>query len=161
METSTKRISPEILFSAIKEQLAEGREVSFTVTGKSMWPFIINERDSVIIRSCDPEQVKTGDIILFQTPARNYKLHRITSLKNDQFEATGDGNLIRDGWFSRDCIIARVERIIRKGKVIRCDDYFWRFVFSAWMFLYPIRPFLACILITAGKIKTCLTRQKG
>ena len=153
METTTRTIVPELLFPAIEEQLSLGRDVSFTVTGKSMWPFIINGRDSVIIRACDPDSLKVGDIVLFQTPFKNYMLHRISALKDDSFETTGDGNLFRDGWFSKDCIIARAEKIVRKNKTINCNDFFWKFLFKIWLYLFPIRPMLIRMLVLIDKLK--------
>ena len=159
MDTVTKRIDPEFLFPVIKEQLAEGREVSFTVTGKSMWPFIINDRDSVIIRTCDPDSLRIGDIVLFQTHLGNYMLHRINAIKPDTFETTGDGNLFRDGWFSKDCIIGQAVSIIRKGKKIDCNHPWWRFLFLTWMYLFPIRPVLIRMTILAVRIKNRLKHK--
>ena len=43
-----------------------------------MWPFICHGRDRVVLSSCTPDQLKVGDIVLFQTPLGNYMLHRIT-----------------------------------------------------------------------------------
>ena len=45
MDNNTMRISSEILFAAVEEQLAAGRSASFTVTGMSMWPFLCHGRD--------------------------------------------------------------------------------------------------------------------
>lgn len=91
-ETETKRLAPELLFAAVEEQLALGRKASFTVTGMSMWPFICHGRDQVVVTACDPDSLRVGDVVLFQTPLGNYMLHRVTALGPDAFETTGDGN---------------------------------------------------------------------
>ena len=56
------RISSEILFAAVEEQLAAGRSASFTVTGMSMWPFLCHGRDRVIVTGCSPDDLAVGDI---------------------------------------------------------------------------------------------------
>lgn len=38
--------------------LAEGKRVKFTVSGNSMWPLIIHNRDSVMLVPCDKERLK-------------------------------------------------------------------------------------------------------
>ena len=133
------RISSEILFAAVEEQLAAGRSASFTVTGMSMWPFLCHGRDRVIVTRCSPDDLAVGDIILFCPVSGKYFLHRITALREDTFETTGDGNCCRDGWFSRDCVRAKVTGIVRKGKTISCRSPFWRFIFAIWRILFPCR----------------------
>ena len=145
MKTEKKLISSKILFTAISEQLAEQRQAVFTVTGMSMWPFICHGRDQVVVGVCNSGSLKRGDIVLLQTPPGNYLLHRITKLKSDRFETTGDGNCFRDGYFPFSCIRAKVVKIIRKGKVIDCTSLGWKLIFRLWMFLYPIRKYIFCI----------------
>ena len=100
-EQLQEQLPSKDLFAAIEEQLALGRKALFTVTGMSMWPFICHGRDSVIVEAGVPDLLRVGDIVLLQTPMTNYMLHRITGLKEDSFETTGDGNCFRDGWGKR------------------------------------------------------------
>lgn len=144
MEQEKRWISPEVLFSAISEQLAEGRQASFTVTGMSMWPFLCHSRDQVIVEHVKPETIRKGDILLLQTPKplSRYLLHRVTGTKEGFFETTGDGNFFRDGWFPCDCAIARVTRLVRPDGVISCDRLRWKLLFRLWMALFPFRKYL-------------------
>lgn len=82
----------------------------------SMWPFLCHGRDQVIVTRCRTDDLKTGTIVLFQTPSGKYILHRITRLRGEYFETTGDGNCRRDGWFHNSCIRAQVTALIRKEK---------------------------------------------
>ena len=159
--TETERLAPEALFSAVEEQLAVGRGASFTVTGMSMWPFICHGRDQVVVTACDPASLRIGDIVLFQTPLGNYMLHRITGLRADAFETTGDGNCFRDGWFSRECVRARVVSICRAGKTIDCDARCWRFAFRVWAFLFPIRGGLLRLLRRVGRWKARVRKWRN
>ena len=128
MDNNTMRISSEILFAAIEEQLAAGLNASFTVTGMSMWPFLCHGRDRVIVTGTSPDDLAVGDIILFCPVPGKYILHRITALQEDAFETTGDGCCCRDGWRPRECVRAKVTCIVRKGKTISCSSPFWRFI---------------------------------
>ena len=135
-------ISSKALFTAMEALLAEDRQAVFTVTGMSMWPFLCHGRDQVVLKRCDLDKLKKGDVVLFQTPLGNYMLHRITRLEPERFETTGDGNCFRDGLFPRNCVKAKACSFIRKGKTISCDAPLWRMIFDIWSFLYPIRRYL-------------------
>ena len=137
MEKEKKLISSQELFSAIGELLAQGRQAVFTVTGMSMWPFLCHGRDQVVVEACKPEEIRVGDVVLLQTYLGNYLLHRVTKIKGDCFETTGDGNCFRDGYFPFSAVRARVVRMIRKGRNINCDSVYWKLVFFFWRQLFP------------------------
>ena len=139
MMEEKKRITSEILFAAIEEELKANRKASFTVTGMSMWPFLCHGRDQVMIEAVDPQRIQKGDIVLFKVPGDKYILHRVTDISSDWFETTGDGNLCRDGRFPYDCLVARVFSVVRKGRTISRDSRSWRWLSSVWMALYPVR----------------------
>lgn len=132
-------ISSKVLFSAVMEQLAENRQALFTVTGMSMWPFLCHGRDQVIVEKADRERLRKGDIVLFRVTDEHYILHRITHLKKDCFQTTGDGNLYRDGYISYQQVIARVKTIYRKNRKIDCDSLGWKWISFLWMALFPVR----------------------
>ncbi len=138
----TEPVSAQELFPVIKELLAEGRQAAFTVTGMSMWPLLCHGRDQVVLEACDPGQLAVGDILLFRAPPGNYLLHRVTALRPGQFQATGDGNFFRDGWFSNSCVQGRVVRLIREGKHIDCGGGTYRAACRVWMHLFPVRKWL-------------------
>lgn len=139
MQRAKKLIPAEVLFAAIAEQLVCDRQAKFTVTGMSMWPFICHGRDQVIVGAVKPEELRKGDIILFQPVEGRYLLHRITKRTKEYFETTGDGNLFRDGKFLYDCVIAKVDKVIRNGKTIDSSNLGWRILSRYWMWLFPVR----------------------
>lgn len=159
--TETVQLDPALLFAAVEAELALGRLASFTVTGMSMWPFLCHGRDQVVVTACDPDSLQVGDVILFQTPLGNYMLHRVTALRQDSFETTGDGNCFRDGRFPRTCVRAKVIRILRDGKVIDCASPRWRFLFRVWTFLFPVRAPLLRLLKKIGRYKARIRRWRN
>lgn len=138
MESSTLMVSEKELFPMMLEMLNEGKDVRFNISGNSMFPLLVHHRDSVVLRKCNNE-LRKGDIILFKVSNYHHVLHRITKVLNDGFITTGDGNLHRDGFVSNETVIAKAITIYRKDKVIDVSDWKWKFIFSIWMFLYPIR----------------------
>lgn len=153
MDHTNFMISTHKLFPVIEGILSEGRQVRFTVSGNSMWPFIIHNRDSVLLTSCDANKLKKGTIILFQTEFGNYVLHRITKVVQDGYITTGDGNLHRDGFVSYDGVKAKVIKIYRKEKEISCDDWRWKIVFRIWMSAFPIRKYLQKLILRIHRKK--------
>ena len=135
-------ISSEVLFTAIKEQLAAGRQAAFTVTGMSMWPFLCHGRDQVIVEACGEETPCRGDIVLLQTCLGNYLLHRVTKKTDTGVVTTGDGNCFRDGEFRFSCIRAKVVSLVRDGKVIGCSGWKWKVMSQIWMALFPVRKLM-------------------
>lgn len=146
-------IDTGVLFGLISEQLEAGRDVSFTVTGMSMWPFLCSKRDQVTIRRCSGEEVKKGDVVLLQVSDDQYLLHRITDTCNTEFETTGDGNCFRDGQFPGEYIRAKVVRICRKGKEEDPLSRKWKLYAGIWNLLFPVRPALLKVLKTIGNMK--------
>lgn len=139
MKTPEFIISERYLFPMIETMLEEGRKVRFTVSGNSMWPFIISNRDSVLLIPCEKTSLKKGDIILFQTGCGHYILHRITKVLKSGYITTGDGNLQRDGLVPWENVRAKVSVIYRKERVIECDRWYWKIIFRIWMLTFPIR----------------------
>lgn len=140
MGKNIKQVSAQQLFPVIKELLATQRQAAFTVSGMSMWPFLADGRDKVVVVACDPKSLRLGDIVLYRRPDDGqYILHRITRLRGDLFETTGDNSQVRDGYFPFSCIEAKVICIVRKGKEIQCGRIRWRFLFRLWMCLFPVR----------------------
>ncbi len=142
MERKVKRVPAEILFQVIGESLKENQNAIFTVTGNSMWPFIGHGRDQVEVAPVKCSELKKGDIVLFKTQRGAYILHRIMKLTDKGMITAGDGNTYIDGEFPRTSALAKVTKIIRKGKTLNCHSLTWKFIFAMWRITFPIRPFL-------------------
>lgn len=157
-QTERQLISATDLFGAVEDMLAEDRQAQFIVTGNSMWPLISSGRDSVIVEKCSPEQLHKGDIVLLKAMPGRYLLHRITAVRGDLIETTGDGNCHRDGFFKKSAVIARVVTVFRKQKRISFGSLGWRLVFRCWMALFGIRKQLLSGLRLLLRVRNRLKR---
>lgn len=132
-------ISSEDLFGAVAEQLAQGRQASFTVTGMSMWPFLRHGSDQAILAAVEPDDIRKGDILLLRIKQNRYLLHRVTKRTAEGIETTGDGNCFRDGFFPYSCAVGRAVTLVRPDRKIDCGAWKWKLAFRCWMLLFPAR----------------------
>lgn len=131
------------------EMLKNGNMVSLVVKGSSMFPFLISGRDKVLLVSVT-SPLKKGDIVLYKNRNDKYSLHRISKVdKDDNLEIIGDGQLVADYPVSPEAIIARVEKVVRKGKELYNKNISWKF-FSNSIFLKFSRKFLIKKAIKKG-----------
>ena len=148
-----KYIPNDVFCSAVKQMLEDGTDVEFTVTGNSMWPLLKNGRDRVTLTLCKSDDIKKGDIVLFEALPSKYLLHRVTRVSEKIFETTGDFNTFRDGSFPKKCIIGRAVKITRKGKRYKTDSLLIKLYSFWWMSLFPVRKPLLKFFSLVSKMK--------
>lgn len=153
MHTDITKIPATELFDAVKQTLSDGYDVEFTVTGNSMWPLLCHQRDRVIISTCNVQEIKLGDTVLYCPIPEKYLLHRVTHMKNGKIRASGDGNCFYDGTFSTDCIVAKVTTYIRKGKRYSADSFAMKMWSFCWRLLFPVRKMLLSVFRKISLLK--------
>ena len=150
----------DIFFSQVVESLNEGRNVTFTVKGWSMYPFFRDGKDRVCVRKFDGNPLRTGEVILFRYRG-NYILHRIYSVsaaagRTERPSASpaaisyltmGDGN-VRGTESAVPATIAGVAtgRITPSGKEWKCGSLSWRCCSALWRMLLPLRRWCLAVL---------------
>ena len=118
----------EILLEEVASLLAEGREVEMMTKGTSMLPFIVGDRDSVIMGKEAGGCPKPGDIVLARRSPGNYVLHRIISVDGDRVTLRGDGNVFGTETVDRMDILGKVTAVVSPSgrKRVPRNAYFWR-----------------------------------
>ena len=102
----------EILLEEVARLLDEGREVELLTKGSSMLPFIVGDRDSVILTKDGCGSVVPGDIVLARRSVGVYILHRIVEVNGTSVVLRGDGNISGREMIRRQDIIGRVIRVV-------------------------------------------------
>lgn len=82
-------VKNEEYIPALLELTESGLEVPLTVSGNSMSPFLIHERDSVVIQKIQSPPQK-GDILLFIRRDGRYILHRLVRIEGERYFFLGD-----------------------------------------------------------------------
>ena len=138
----TKKFYNENLYPYVKELLEKKGEAIITVKEKSMLPFIKDNKDQVILEKKDFNSLDKGEIIFFKSRWGDYTISRIYSKSDLGYLTIGDGNLEFDGYVRSKDVLAVVKKIVKMGKQIDCDSYFWKIIFNIWMKLLPMREYL-------------------
>ena len=122
----------------LKDLTEQGQEVSLTVYGTSMEPFLKHKRDRVSLRR--PENpLRKGDLVFYQRRSGEYIMHRIVNIKEHQYYLAGDHHTCIEGPVERQQIFAVVTGVQRKGRWMTENHRVWKFYSRWWRWLLPLR----------------------
>ncbi len=146
-----KVVETKPYISALRELTEAGKEVPLLISGNSMAPFLIHERDTIFFRK--PERrLKKGDIVFFQRRDGTFVLHRIYRVRPEGFYIVGDAQTAVEGPVMENQIFAVVTKVRRKGKLISYGDFWWDFFAYVWIRMLPLRrPVLKAYSWLRGK----------
>lgn len=152
MKDNKKIVDIYTYMPVLQELLSEGKEVSVTVTGNSMSPFLVHGRDRILIAPPDGNW-KKGDMAFFIRTNGQYVMHRICRVdKNGNCFFVGDAQQYIEGPVTPAQIFGKITSVQRKGKWIGPDDFWWRFFEKIWMNVIPMRSFFRTAY---GMMKRC------
>lgn len=121
----------------------EGVNVTLPVKGRSMLPFIIGGKESVILHR--PGLIDVGDVVLAWVDGCRYVVHRIIRIDGDNVTLMGDGNLTTEHSSFKD-IKARVTHVVdAKDKTHYLYNKWRKSAAKVWYWLRPIRRYLLAI----------------
>ena len=127
--------------TVLKEMVEQGMEVSMTVWGTSMEPFLTDKRDRICFRKPDGI-IKKGDLVFFQRENGGYVMHRVMKVKRQQYYLAGDHQTFLEGPIDRKQIFAQVVSVERNGKWMTEKDFVWNFYAHWRRRLFGIRKFV-------------------
>lgn len=127
----------------LREILSTGKEVSLTITGNSMSPFMVHGRDEILISP--PEgSWKKGDMAFYQRSSGQYVMHRICRVDQEgNCFFVGDAQMVIEGPIEPSRIFGKITSVKRKGKWIGPGDFWWEFFEHVWLNIIPFR--IVCI----------------
>lgn len=135
-----KSIDTQAYLGQLTVLLEAGKTVNLVVSGSSMDPFLIHQRDAVLLQKPN-RPYRVGDVVLFRRSSGKYVLHRICKLTPMGAHLIGDGQTIVEGPVAFPQIIAVVTQIRRKNRTIRPGNFWWEFFAHVWVRIIPFRPF--------------------
>lgn len=123
----------------IADLLKEGRTVKIAVRGNSMRPYLVHDRDYVLLQHADDVQV--GDIVLALLSPGHYVLHRVVSVSaNMLLTLQGDGNLTTEHCpASAVCGVVTAFYRNHSQKTTPVTALSYRMYKSFWMHSLPLR----------------------
>lgn len=139
-------IAADAWIQAILPFLEEGNTFQISPHGMSMFPFLLSDRDSVILEKIEGK-LKPLDIVLFRRKNGTYILHRIIKCKNSSFDIVGDNETLIERDVQLGQIVARASHLIRNGKKISCENLTYRLLSKLWLLLLPLRPWIVKVRV--------------
>ena len=134
----SKMIATDEWIPIYLEGLKEGKKVKIEPFGFSMYPLLVGNRDSLILKSIDCP-LRRGDICLYRRDDGKYVTHTVhhTDDKGTYFLGESQKNI--EGPLRDDQILAVAESFIRKGKEYSCENRKYKFAHEIWIRLRPFR----------------------
>lgn len=128
-------LSNELFFAEVEQLISQGENVTITIKGNSMRPWLQNSKHKVIVKPLADSILQCGDIALFRYKGKHI-LHRVVKIENGKITFSGDGNIGIKEQASKDDVIALVESIITpSGRVIECNSNEWKTKSKLWLAL--------------------------
>ena len=134
-------IPPAEALPRIKATLDAGRPCRLVVTGTSMLPFLRDKQDAVILTPITGE-IRRDDILFYLRSPQVCVLHRVWQVnEDDSLLLCGDAQTNLEP-VRKEQVLARVDSVDRKGRLISCQNPGLRFLVRVWQLLHPFRPYL-------------------
>jgi SOS-response transcriptional repressor LexA len=138
------QMSNAVLLPEVVTLLEEGHTVTLRLRGRSMRPFLEDNRDKALLKKTTSARV--GDAVLAEIKPLTFVLHRIVKIEGQQVTLLGDGNLTPEHCTLND-VKGTAVGFYRKGRT-RIDSTSgrkWRTYSLVWMKLRPVRRYLLAI----------------
>jgi len=122
----------------IAELLKEGKQAVITPSGFSMYPFLMSDKDQVIIEAVN-RPLKRRDVVLYRREGGIYVLHRVHHVvrtgEESRYYMIGDSQNWVEGPLDSNQLIAVAVRFIRKGKELDAKNKGYQFLAEIWLLL--------------------------
>lgn len=134
-------VNDDLILAEAIRFVGEGVSVTFPVNGRSMLPFIVGGRESVILEKF--ESLEIGDVVLAWVDGNRYVIHRIIEMDGEKLTLMGDGNLMGVEHCCVGDVRARAVAVVSaRGRKRSLDFGPRKAAAKLWMFLKPVRKWL-------------------
>lgn len=141
MEHNVRRLPAEVLMEPLLELLEQMERIPLVVSGNSMYPFLLHERDTVFL-SKPKKPPKRGDVILYRRGGGQYVLHRVLRVEDGALTLLGDAQTGPEPGILPQQVLAVVSAVRRRGRLLEKGCLVWTFYEKIWLRLIPLRPLL-------------------
>lgn len=139
----------------MREQLDNGKTISFVPKGNSMRPMLGDSTDLVILKKPDGK-LRISDVALYyRRETEQYSIHRLVGYQRDgSYIMLGDNNYSKEYNIKPDDVIAVVTAFYHKGKMYEVTHPLYRLYCET---LFYIRPLRRLYILLKSKIHKALT----
>ena len=133
------------LIPEVGRLLNEGMEVTMSVKGFSMLPFIVGGRDSVVLKSLGGKTPEPLDIVLAKVSTGHFVVHRVIRVEDGRVTLMRDGNVRGTENCTPGDVLGKVIRIDYGGRMYDPDTRLMRFCARFWIFFRPFRRYILAV----------------
>ena len=134
-------VAPKVEYISFEDLIEKDGVFIYTNVGYSMMPLLRQKKDVMEIKKKSCERCKKYDVVLYKR-GKKYILHRILKVLPDRYVVAGDHNTFLDPPVTDEMILGVMTRVIRDGKSITPDNFWYKVYVHLWCDFYPIRVFL-------------------
>ncbi len=132
--------SLEEILPVMKEQLDNGKTVSFVPKGNSMLPMLRNGKDMVMLKKSDGKLHLSDVAFYYRRETDSYVIHRVVGFQKDgSYIMLGDNNVQKEYNIRPEDIIAVVTAFYRNGKMHKVTDFSYRLYCDVLFYYRPAR----------------------
>lgn len=142
-----------IIKMSFEELLEEKGSIIYTNVGNSMMPLLRQKKDIIEIRKKKDARCKKYDVVLYKRGDK-YILHRVLKVLKDGYIIAGDHNTFLERDITDEMILGVMTRVIRNGKEITSDNFWYKIYVHLWCDFYPIRVLM---IKTKAFVYRCLS----
>ncbi len=139
---ASKTISLESMYPIIREVLDNNGTFTLTITGSSMYPFILGGRDQVTL-SPVREKLKKNDLPLYRRRNGQFVLHRVVKVHKDgTYTCCGDHQWQLEKGLHHEQMVGIATSYVRKGKPLTNRNVLYRIYRTVWTWIIPLRRYI-------------------
>ena len=128
------------LLPIMQEQLAAGKNVTFSPRGVSMLPMLRQGVDRVTLSPVSG-RLKKYDLPLYRMDTGKFILHRIVAV-GDTYTCRGDNTYRDELGLRHDQMIGVVSAFTRGDRMISVENWGYKLYCRVWVTAYPLRNFV-------------------
>ena len=133
-----KAEKPTASYYTFEQLLDEKGYIVYTNIGYSMMPLLRQKKDVIEIKRKEPGRCKKYDVVLYKRGDK-YILHRILKVLPKGYIIAGDHNTFLEKDVTDDMILGVMTRVVRDGKTIMPEDFWYKAYVHLWCDVYPVR----------------------
>ncbi len=110
----------EMLIDSVLDRIDAGAEVTLAGCGTSMFPFIDETTDRIVLSHPEHVPLRVGQIYLYRRANGRYSIHRLYRMEGETFAMLGDNQYFIERGIRRCDLLAVVTAVIKPDGRVDC-----------------------------------------
>ena len=142
---------------SVIDSIAENGCFELSGQGTSMYPFIKEESDTVILERVKKSRIRVGEIYLYKRPTGGYAIHRVYAVQKSTVSMLGDSQYFIEKGVKKSDLLALASGVKRLDKTVDCTSLLnvFKGAFRARLriLFFKLRRFVRTCIKKIGKNK--------